>query len=282
MTLDKGRQLDEEGYCVVPGVLSPEMLGRVRAETERILGALPPEHERDNRSTGSMVNVYDSPVFADLIALPEAQAAIRGLGFSRATFSSGYIISKPPKSPRLFWHYDWAGWDAPESFTVRPTPQIFFMYYLVDTTRHNGCLRVVPRSHLEDNPLIPLLEEAHGADLREAADLSRPAFSDRPDEVDVCVTAGDLLIGDSRLLHAAHANESDERRTVITLWFHPDPHTFGERLQAFCANMVGKAPADWPAEARKKVEAMVCRYEGKEEPWPWNRHRPFPAQVTSS
>ena len=279
MDLARQKQLDEEGFCVVPRVVPPELLARLRDETNRILGALPKEHEQDNRSTGSMVTVYESPVFADLIALPEAQEALRSTGYSGATFSSGYVISKPPRSPRLFWHYDWAAWDAPESFSVRPTPQLFFMYYLTDTRRENGCLRVVPRSHIEDNDLIPLLDEAHTPELLRAADPNRPAFSDRPDELDVPITAGDLLIGDARLLHASHANESDARRTVITLWFHPDPHTFGERLQAFCANMVAKTPADWPEEAKAKLEKMTCRYTGSAEPWPWNRHRPFPARV---
>jgi len=272
-------QLDEEGYCVIPQVLPGDLLKRLQDTTGRILGNLPKAHEQDNRSTGSMVTVYEDPIFAELIALPEAQEALRTTGFSGATFSSGYIISKPPKSPRLFWHYDWASWDAPESFTVRPTPQLFFMYYLTNTRRENGCLRVVPRSHIEDNPLIPLLDEAHTPELLRAADPNRPAFSDRPDEVDVPITAGDLLIGDSRLLHASHANDSDERRTVITLWFHPDPHTYGERLQAFCAGMVAKTPDNWPEDAKAKLESMVCRYDGDAEPWEWNRHRPYPAPV---
>lgn len=279
MATPNKKQLDEEGYCVVPNVLPGDLLDRLREVTSRILAALPKEHEQDNRSTGSMVTVYEDPIFAELIALPEAQAALRTAGFDGAAFSSGYVISKPAKSPRLFWHYDWAAWDAPESFGVRPTPQLFFMYYLTNTTPDNGCLRVVPRSHIEDNDLIPLLDEAHTPELLRAADPGRPAFSDRPDEVDVPITAGDLLIGDARLLHASHANQTDERRTVITLWFHPDPHTFGERLQAFCAHMIAKTPEAWPEDAKEKLERMVCRYEGGAEPWPWNRRRPFPAPV---
>ncbi len=120
MDLDKREQLDVDGFCIIPNLLPPALLARIRAESNRILEALPKEHEQDNRSTGSMVSVYESPVFAELIALPEAQAALRGLGFSEARFSSGYIISKPAKSPRLFWHYDWAGWDAPVQSGNRP------------------------------------------------------------------------------------------------------------------------------------------------------------------
>jgi ectoine hydroxylase-related dioxygenase (phytanoyl-CoA dioxygenase family) len=37
--------------------------------------------------------------------------------------------------------------------------------------------------------------------------------------VDVEVKAGDLVLGDARLLHAAHANNSDRRRTLITMWW---------------------------------------------------------------
>lgn len=278
MNSAKREQLIRDGYCVFPGVLSPGLLADLQRVTGDILDGLPTEHEQDNRSTGSMVSVYEHPLFADLIALPEAQEALRSLGFSKAGFSSGYIISKPPRSPRLFWHYDWAGWDAPESFTEQ-VPQIFFMYYLTDTRRENGCLRVVPGSHTQDNDLIPLLDEAHTPELLRAADPSRPAFSDRPDEVDVPITAGDLLIGDSRLLHAAHANNSDARRTVITLWFHPDTHLLGERLQAFIGDMVSDPPAEWPDATRNKTEAMLARYSGDATAWPWNRHRPYPSSV---
>ena len=269
--------MDEEGYCIVPGVVPPDLLARLREETAGILGGLPKGHEDDNRSTGSMVTVYESPVFADLIALPEAREALRSTGFHDAKFSSGYIISKPPKSPRLFWHYDWAGWDAPESFTVRPTPQLFFMYYLTDTRRENGCLRVVPRSHIEDNDLSPCWTRPTRPNCPRGG--PEPSSLQRPSRRSGCSRhRGRPAIGDAPAT-ASHANQSNERRTVITLWFHPDPDTFGERLQAFCANMVAKTPADWPDEAKAKLEAMVCRYAGSAEPWPWNRHRPFPARV---
>ena len=278
MDKTKRAQLDEDGFCIIPGILSEEFLGELRSTTQRILEALPAEHEQENRSTGSMVSVYEDPIFAKLITLPAAQEALRSLGFTSAGFTSGYVISKPPKSPRLFWHYDWAGWDAPESFTGQ-CPQIFFMYYLTNTRRENGCLRVIPGTHRRDNDLIPLLTEAHTPEVLRAADPASADFADRPDEIDVPIVAGDLLIGDSRLLHASHANESDERRTVITLWFHPDTHTLGDRLQAFIGGLVSDPPADWPEALRDETEPFLARYDGDAEPWPWNRHRPYPAPV---
>ncbi len=95
------------------------------------------------------------------------------------------------------------------------------MYYLVDTTPYNGCLRVLKGSHLKRHPLHDILPNAHGAELQRVENANHPAFQHFPGEVDIPVNAGDLVIGDSRLLHASHGNQSNERRTVITLWYHP-------------------------------------------------------------
>ena len=45
------------------------------------------------------------------------------------------------------------------------------------------------------------------------------AVAAQPGAVDVDVKAGDLIIGDSRLYHAARANASDARRTCLTMWY---------------------------------------------------------------
>src|SRR5690606_33776151 len=128
--------------------------------------------------------------------------------------SDGYIISKPPHSPRLFWHYDWFAWEDPRSYEPIP-PQVFLMYYLSDTTPMNGCLRVIPGSHREHNPLHDLIDAPHSQTLAQGDHLNSVEFSNRPDEMDVPIKAGDLLLGDARLLHASHANETDERRTLL-------------------------------------------------------------------
>ena len=67
-------------------------------------------------------------------------------------FWSGFVISKPPHSPPLYWHHDGVLWEHPISYTNQPQ-QYFLMYYLVDTNVHNGCLRLIPGSHLKRQPL---------------------------------------------------------------------------------------------------------------------------------
>jgi hypothetical protein len=213
-----------------------------------------------------MLPITKHPMFAELIALPPALAALQSLGFTNPSFSDGWLISKPPHSPRLFWHYDWFAWEDERSYEPEP-PQVFLMYYLSDTTRENGCLRVIPGSHLQHNPLHDLLGEPQSKELSAVRDASAPEFSTRPDEIDVPVRAGDVVIGDARLLHAAHGNETDHRRTLITLWYQPDLASLPPRIQAQIARKTISIPETWPPEAREKVMPLLVRYDGYAEPY---------------
>lgn len=265
-------QLIEEGFCIIPNVLSAEFVQELREVTDGLIAQMTAEDARVQRSTGSMIPVVKDQRLARLIAHPKALDEIKALGFDDVKFQSGYIISKPPKSPRLFWHFDWGFWDHPMSYDKFPA-QLFLMYYLTDTTRENGCLRVIPRSHLEENPLRTELANAHSAQLTEAKDLTRVEFKLRPDEVEVKVKAGDLVVGDSRILHAAHANESGNRRTVITLWFHPNFTELPEGMRAAFVKRCDPLPADWTVESRRLYESVLIRYDGTEAPTPFSRGR---------
>jgi ectoine hydroxylase-related dioxygenase (phytanoyl-CoA dioxygenase family) len=266
MDKQKYDQLIEDGYCLVEAVLDAEMLRALREVTEGLLAAQPEEARARQRTTGSMIPITSDPFFADLIAWPRALESLAALGFPEPTFSDGWIISKPPHSPRLFWHYDWFAWEDPRSYEPAPM-QLFLMYYLTDTRRENGCLRVIPGSHRRHNPLHDLIAAPHSKTLAQGEDLSAAEFAERPDEVDVPVRAGDLLIGDARLLHASHENQSDERRTLITLWYQPDLRSLPERMQAQIARKTQQPPDSWPPEARDRIAPLLSRYGGDAEPY---------------
>lgn len=191
------------------------------------------------------------------------------MGFDHPTFSSGFIISKPPHSPPLFWHQDWWGWNDPVSYEPLPQ-QVFLMYYLVDTSRENGCLRLIEGSHLKRHPLHDITPEAHTDDLRRVSDPDHPAYQSYPGERDVPVRAGDLVIGDSRLLHSAHANKTDQWRTVITLWYHPIYNELPESMRARLANR-HPIPDHWSEDAAQKIAPLMPLYEGNSEELEWNR-----------
>ena len=266
---EKYDQLIADGYCVIEDVLKAEILTRLRTVTNDLLDAQTEDERAAHRSSGSMISVYMDPLFAELVAYPRALQALEALGFLRPKWSSGYVISKPAQSPPLFWHQDWWGWDDPCSYTALPQ-QLFLMYYLVDTTPYNGCLRVIGGSHLNRHPLHDILPSAHGEALQRVEDPDHLAYQRFPGEVDIPVKAGDLVIGDSRLLHASHGNQSDERRTVITLWYHPFFALLPVSMQAHIGRLrqgFAWSDTEW---ARIAELAPVCN--GDVEPLKWNRN----------
>jgi hypothetical protein len=269
----KRDQLVEEGYCVFEDILEDGILTRITEVSNRLLDAKDPDAFEETRSTGWMICVWDDPAFAELIGWQPALEALGSMGYDRPTFSTGFVISKEPHSPPLFWHQDWWGWNHPHSYTAVPQ-QIFFMYYLIDTTPENGCLRLIPGSHLKRHEMHDSLPAAHTREIKRAENLSMPAFVPHPDEVEVCVKAGDLVMGDSRLLHSARANTTDDRRTVITLWYHPVFYQLPEPMQAHLGAPDRGARVrypDWSQEAQRYVCDLVPVYDGETEALEWNR-----------
>jgi hypothetical protein len=72
-----------------------------------------------------------------------------------------------------------------------------------------------------------------------------------------------------RLLHSARANKTDQRRTVITLWYHPRYYDLPEAMRARLAKH--RIPDHWSEEAAEKIEPLMPVYEGECEDLEWNR-----------
>lgn len=73
--------------------------------------------------------------------------------------------------------------------------------------------------------------------------VSAAVFSDHPDQVDVLSKAGSLVLGDMRLLHAAHRNTKPTRRNLLLIW-HSRPQT---------------VPQFWLDEGREVPEWLSAR-----------------------
>lgn len=128
----------------------------------------------------------------------------------------------------------------------------------------------VERFTPQASPMHDLLPEAHGDAIRRATDPTHPVYQPLPDDIPVPVKAGDLVIGDARLLHGSYANQSDQRRTVITLWYHPEFDSSPERIQAHLSLKQSRV-AQWPKSSQEMVQPLVPTYEGNQEPLEWNR-----------
>ncbi|MBT3342157.1 MAG: phytanoyl-CoA dioxygenase [Gemmatimonadetes bacterium] len=263
------QQLLRDGFCRFEQVLDADLLKRTRQVSDRLLDAASQEHLEEQKSTGSLISVLEDPFFAELIAAPAAREALAALGFPDPKYAAGFVISKPGGSPPLFWHQDWWGWDEECSYTWAQPMQAFLMWYLVDTTTENGCLRVLKGTHRKRHSMHDEVPDAHTAELRAVVDPDHPAYRAQPEEVDVPVNAGDLVIGDSRLLHSAHANKTDQRRTVITLWYYPAWDELSEPIRARLSK--DGMEDHWPPEAIERIGSLRPTYDGDAEDANWNR-----------
>jgi len=271
--VEKRRQLDEDGFCLLENIIDEPMLERMRQVTDEVLAHTDAAHFDAKRSQGSVIPVFGHPDMAELIAYPPLLTALNNLGYADPKWGSGFIISKPPHSPPLFWHQDGRFWDDPACYTTQ-TLQCFLMIYLVDTTPQNGCLRVIPRSHIRRHALHSKLDEAHGEALGKMEDPEHLAFQRAEGEVDVPVRAGDVVMGSAQLLHAAHGNQSDQRRTNITLWYYPAYAAMPESIKAFVAQEGW--PEDWVEATRDLLEPLRPVYDGA---IPAIRHNRVPGEA---
>lgn len=268
----KREELLERGFTIFKGVLPLEMLQQVRVLAEELAEQLSPADKEKYKYQGSSIPFdFQHSILAQLTAWPGALEALAALGFPQTKFLSGYILSKPPKGPALYWHQDWTYWNDPISLAETP-PQLFLMYYLTDTTPLNGCLKVIPGSHRQRIGLHDALPEAHtGATFSAQNNPDSPLFAAHPDEVNIEVKAGDLVIGDARVLHAAYANESAARRTCLTLWYFPAYEALPDSIKANIQrmqepNFIPQHPQDIAL-----MQGLMPTYEGNAEPQAWNR-----------
>ncbi len=264
---EKINQLIAKGFCIFENILTEELLNNLRKVSDSML-----KQTDDITNQGAHVTIsYSDPVVLNLITWSASLNALNLLGFQNPRFWSGYVLAKEGGAPPLYFHQDWIFWEDPES--VSPTPhQLFLMYYLTDTTAENGCLRLIPESHKRRFDLHDQVGAGHNSAIRTTKDYSNPLFAVHANEIDVPVRAGDLVIGDARLLHSAHSNRTDQRRTVLTLWYLINYRRMSERIRAgFRKNLdfrlrlgslqLQNLLADYPS-----LKPLLPDYDGNEEP----------------
>ncbi|MCY4064072.1 MAG: phytanoyl-CoA dioxygenase family protein [Chloroflexi bacterium] len=257
-------QLREDGFCVIPDVADEALLNKTRACVENALAEYDQQHRENTKAPGSLIDSNFHPELADLVGNPRALEALAQMGLEDIKFWKAVIISKPPGGPRLYWHQDCIMWQDGRAYSER-APMIFLMYYLEDTRRENGCLRLLAGSH-QYRHVLHEMGEAHTKDINRMDNPDDPRFKDYLNEVDVPIKAGDLVVGDARMFHATHENASSEQRTVITIWFHPFFSDLQEDTQSWIHEAFHRQHETWPADAREKIATLIPDYQGDVEP----------------
>jgi 2-aminoethylphosphonate dioxygenase len=221
------RRYPQDGYVVGRSVLDPDRVESLRKEALRLLDLCTREHERysariewevdhlaESDQTGmqgvirKLEPISDlSPTFADLARDPAITGpAERIFGEPVELFEDKLNLKLPGGSPYP-WHQDWSCcWRAHTDELVT------CFVYLDDADEVNGCLQVVPGSHV-GKPIHPFKSGGH--------------FEVEPDSIprdrvtSVPLEAGDMICFDSYLLHHSDLNRSSDPRMAIIYTFNP-------------------------------------------------------------
>jgi len=120
------------------------------------------------------------------------------------------------------WHQDGHYWP------IRPLANCTAWVALEPSRLDNGCLRVIPRSHLSQT----LHEHLHEnrTDLTLNQRLAAGSFDER-DAVDIELEPGQMSLHDVYMIHGARPNRSHKRRTGVALRYMPATSVFERNLR---------------------------------------------------
>lgn len=143
------------------------------------------------------------PRLASLVRDPRLLAPVVDiLGPDVLCWSSLFFAKDGPSDAYVAWHQDATYWGLSSADVV--TAWLAF----TPSTRENGCLRVVPGSHLTD--------VRHRAGEGAANMLSRnqeiEAHVDEEDAVDIVLAPGEMSIHHVKIVHGSEPNRSDRPR----------------------------------------------------------------------
>jgi ectoine hydroxylase-related dioxygenase (phytanoyl-CoA dioxygenase family) len=197
------RALDEDGYLVLAGFLSGELLARLRRRVEELFAeegeAAGSEfkHEPGCRRLANLVDKGD--VFREVIACPPVLECVRHVLGPVMKLSSLNARSVLPGGGAQPLHADMAAVADASGYWVCNT-----VWMLDDYTPDNGALRLLPGSH------------RRGALPQEV--LADP-LADQPGQSLVTGRAGTVVVLNAHAWHAGTANRTGRPRTSLHAFY---------------------------------------------------------------
>jgi ectoine hydroxylase-related dioxygenase (phytanoyl-CoA dioxygenase family) len=172
------------GYVVVENVVDPSDLRGALGALHGTGAGKPTRHDRYNQQgqvdfskISNLAKTLEE--FRTLASTPAVVEVVQALIGQKALIFRDVVVNKPPQTgASLDYHQDSAYWD------VEPQELVSAWFTFRDVNTRNGCLRVIPGSHMRKYPHD--LQSSHGralpvwvtAALRRLASLSGTGDSD--------------------------------------------------------------------------------------------------------
>ena len=211
---DERDTFERDGYLVIEQALDPSTTARL----DRVARALDREYRDEPGVTEfHALNRHDliglDDEFLELVDHPTTFPKVWGiLGWHIQVFHTQLLVTPPAPAgatPGAYgWHQDNNRMNLDLETEPQPRVSVKVGYFLTDLPGPRmGNLCVVPGSHRRGRPVVPLGEQPDGAQ-------------------EIVASAGDAIIFDRRLWHAASSNVSSVTRVFLTIgysyrWLRP-------------------------------------------------------------
>ena len=202
MLSDAGRQqLDELGYVVFPGLMSPDLLNTLRQRVEELFteeGAFSGSEFKQEPGARRLANLVNKGrVFEDAIVTPiilECMAHVLGPAFKLS--SVNVRSTNPWTEADQPLHCDSGALPDARGYSVCNS-----VWMLDDFTPDNGATRMVPGSHLWGKLPPPEMYAAH------------------PEQQLVTGKAGDVAVMNAHMWHGGTANRTGAPRRAMHVYY---------------------------------------------------------------
>lgn len=197
------RQLELEGYLVIPDLLPAEGITRLKAETAQLETRAV---DYSPHQKGCPAVQFRGGAIGELIAHPRtAEFLGKVFGDDLVLMSYDYARSEPGH-PGVSFHTDGQPYGSAIFGAKHTCPvMIRVLYYLDDLTPEVSPFRVIPRSHLslhaEGNPYN--------------------RYDGHPEQVMVTAKAGSAVFLNYKVFHGNFPNRGDHAREMLALAFRP-------------------------------------------------------------
>ena len=227
LSSDEIAHYQSEGWVIPRWRLADARVAEMRAALETLLernpGVRPEKLVSAHIEGDNGEGVHGVASFLALAREPEIVDLVSGVIGDDVVLWGCHVFCKPAAQGYATpWHQDGHYWP------IRPLANCTVWLALEPSTRANGCLRVIPRSHIGQRLHAHLHEDRSDVALNQRID---DAAFDEATAVCLELEPGQMSLHDVYMIHGAQANTSEQRRTGVALRYMPASSVFERDLR---------------------------------------------------
>jgi ectoine hydroxylase-related dioxygenase (phytanoyl-CoA dioxygenase family) len=226
LSADEIAHYEREGYVVPRWRLPAARVAAMREAIDELIRLNPgvrPEKLVSAHVENGAEGVKGVRAFLDLAMDREIVELVSGVIGEHVILWGCHVFCKPAhEGYETPWHQDGHYWP------IRPLATCTAWVALEPSTRANGCLRVIPRSHVGSRLFDHLHEDRTDLTLNQKL---APQTFDESSAVDIELEPGQMSLHDVYMIHGAAANRSQQRRTGAALRYMPSSSVFERDLR---------------------------------------------------